>query len=298
MGSKHFMLQYFFRETGESMNYRHLYTVGACLAAIAAANPAFAQEDSNSLTVGLGAAVIPSYEGSDDYRVIPVPQLRGKVSDFAFWTRGPGLYFDAIPNTDPNELDFQLGPVVTVRFDRSSLKNIKDDAVRALGKRDVAVEVGGFVGIGKTGVITSAYDNLSARVAVTKDVAGAHGSMVVTPAIEYFTPLSTRSFVGMGVSADYVGKGYGRYYYDIDAAESLASGLPAYSGAGDKAGFKRVGVNLTGGVSLSGDLRKGWALFALAGYSRMLGDYADSPVVSIAGSRSQWAGAVGVGYTF
>jgi MipA family protein len=30
----------------------------------------------------------------------------------------------------------------------------------------------------------------------------------------------------------------------------------------------------------------------------MLGDYADSPVVSIAGSRNQWIGAVGVGYTF
>jgi outer membrane scaffolding protein for murein synthesis (MipA/OmpV family) len=42
----------------------------------------------------------------------------------------------------------------------------------------------------------------------------------------------------------------------------------------------------------------GWALFALAGYSRMLGDYADSPIVSSAGSKNQWAGAVGIGYTF
>ncbi|HEX7742153.1 MAG TPA: MipA/OmpV family protein, partial [Sphingobium sp.] len=240
---------------------------------------------------------IPTYEGSDDYRVIPVPQLRGTVGDFAFWSRGPGLYFDAIPNRGEG-VDFQLGPVVTARFDRSSRKSIKDDAVRALGKRDVAIEVGGFAGIGKTGVLTSAYDNLSARVAVTKDVAGAHESMVITPAIEYFAPLSTRSFVGLGVSADYVGKKYGRYYYDIDAAGSAASGLPVYSRAGDGSGFKRVGVNLTGGYSLSGDLRKGWALFALGGYSRLLGDYADSPVVGIAGSKSQWLGAVGVGYTF
>ena len=254
-------------------------------------------EDSNVLTVGVGAAVIPSYEGSDDYRVIPVPQFRGKVSDFAFWTRGPSLYVDAIPNRG-QDIDIQLGPVVGVRFDRSSLKNIKDASVRALGKRDVAVEVGGFVGIGKTGVLTSDYDNLSARVAITKDVAGAHDSYVITPAIEYFAPLSTRSFVGLGVSADYVGKKYGRYYYDIDAAGSLASGLPAYSEAGNGSGFKKIGVNLTGGLSLSGDLRKGWALFALGGYSRMLGDYADSPIVSIAGSKNQWVGAVGVGYTF
>ncbi len=219
------------------------------------------------------------------------------MSDFAFWTRGPSLYFDVIPNRG-QDIDLQLGPVAGVRFDRSSIKNIKDDAVRALGKRDKAVELGGFVGIGKTGIITSAYDNLSVRVAVTKDVAGAHESFIVTPAIEYFTPLSTRSFVGLGVSADYVGKKYGRYYYDVDAAGALASGLPEYSRAGDGSGFKKVGVNLTGGVSLSGDIRKGWALFALGGYSRMLGDYGNSPIVSIAGSRNQWIAAAGVGYTF
>jgi MipA family protein len=280
------------------MKHRRFLAAGLAFLALSAANPAIAQiEDSNVLTVGVGAAVIPSYEGSDDYRVIPVPQLRGKVSDFAFWTRGPSLYIDAIPNRGDG-IDFQLGPVAGVRFDRSSRKSIKDAAVRALGERDVAVELGGFVGIGKTGVLTSDYDNLSARVAITKDVAGAHDSYVITPAIEYFAPLSTRSFVGLGVSADYVGKKYGRYYYDVDAAGALASGLPAYSRAGEGSGFKKVGVNLTGGLSLSGDLRKGWALFALGGYSRMLGDYADSPVVSIAGSKNQWIGAVGVGYTF
>ncbi|GLV26225.1 MipA/OmpV family protein [Sphingobium sp. Cam5-1] len=280
------------------MNHRQILFAGLAFIALGAADTAFAQtNDSNVLTVGIGAAVIPSYEGSDDYRVIPVPQLRGKVSDFAFWTRGPSLYFDVIPNRG-QDIDLQMGPVAGVRFDRSSIKNIKDDAVRALGKRDKAVELGGFVGIGKTGIITSAYDNLSVRVAVTKDVAGAHESFIVTPAIEYFTPLSTRSFVGLGVSADYVGKKYGRYYYDVDAAGALASGLPEYSRAGDGSGFKKVGVNLTGGLSLSGDIRKGWALFALGGYSRMLGDYADSPIVSIAGSKNQWIGAVGVGYTF
>ena len=280
------------------MYHRQRLFAGLAFIALGAADTAFAQaNDSNVLTVGIGAAVIPSYEGSDDYRVIPVPQLRGKVSDFAFWTRGPSLYFDVIPNRG-QDIDLQLGPVAGVRFDRSSRKNIKDAAVRALGERDKAVELGGFVGIGKTGIITSAYDNLSVRVAVTKDVAGAHESFIVTPAIEYFTPLSTRSFVGLGVSADYVGKKYGRYYYDVDAAGALASGLPEYSRAGDGSGFKKVGVNLTGGLSLSGDIRKGWALFALGGYSRMLGAYADSPIVSIAGSRNQWIGAVGVGYTF
>jgi outer membrane scaffolding protein for murein synthesis (MipA/OmpV family) len=262
------------------------------------ASPAWAQEEENhsELTIGAGVATIPTYEGSDDSMVVPLVQARGKVSDFAFWTRGTSLFVDAIPNRDPSGIDFELGPMVNVNLNRA--RRIKDVQVRAIGKLDVAVEVGGFIGIGKTGVITSDYDNLSARVSWAKDVAGAHKSYVITPTIEYMTPLSPRAFVGIGVSADYVGKGYGRYYYDIDAAASLASGLPVYTGAGDKAGFKKVGVNLTGGYSLSGDLRRGWALFAVGGYSRVLGDYADSPVVAIAGSRNQWVGAIGIGYTF
>ncbi|WP_300399577.1 MipA/OmpV family protein [uncultured Sphingobium sp.] len=255
-------------------------------------------EDHSNLTIGVGAAAVPSYEGSDDYRVIPIPQLRGKVHDFAFWTRGPALFVDVIPNRSDEGIDIQLGPVVGARFDRTSRKRIKDDAVAALGKLDTAIEVGGFVGIGKTGVITSAYDNISARVTITKDVAGAHDSMIVTPAIEYFTPLSIRSFVGLGVSADYVGKKYGRYYFDVTPEQAVASGLPAYDRAGDGSGFRKVNFNLTGGYSLSGDIRRGWTLFALGGYSRMLGDYADSPVVAIAGSKDQWIGAIGVGYTF
>jgi outer membrane scaffolding protein for murein synthesis (MipA/OmpV family) len=278
---------------------RSVLFTGPAVAALAFAPSAFAQEENHStLTIGVGGAYIPSYEGSDDYRVMPIAQARGKVHDFAFWTRGPALYVDAIPNRDSDGVDFELGPMVNVRLDRTSRKGMKDDAVRALGKRDVAVEAGGFVGIGKTGIFTSAYDNLSARVAVAKDVAGAHKGYVITPAVEYVTPLSMTTFVGLGVSAEYVSKRYGRYYYDVDGADALASGLPIDGRAGDKAGFKKIGVNLSAGKSLSGDIRKGWAIFAAGGYSRMLGRYADSPVVSVAGSKNQWIGALGVGYTF
>ncbi|MBH1998283.1 MAG: MipA/OmpV family protein [Sphingomonadaceae bacterium] len=262
--------------------------------------PVLAQEEEqhSTLTIGVGAAAIPSYEGSDDYRVMPIVQARGKVHDFSFWTRGTALYVDAIPDPGGTGVDFEFGPVVNVRLDRTSRKNIKDDAVRLLGKRDTGIEVGGFVGLGKTGVITSDYDNLSARVAVTKDVGGAHKSYVVTPTIEYFTPLSKTAFVGTSVSAEYVGKKYGRYYYDIGALESAQSNLAPYSRAGDKAGFKKLNFNLSAGKSLSGDLRHGWAIFAVGGYSRILGRYADSPIVADAGSKNQWVGAVGIGYTF
>lgn len=255
-----------------------------------------AEENHSTLTIGGGAALIPSYEGSDDYIVTPVVQVVGKVHDFAFWSRATTLYVDAIPNTDPNGLDFELGPVVN--FNRNRVSRIKDDQVRALGKLDTAIELGGFIGIAKTGIITSDYDSITFNVAYMTDVNKAHGSYVITPRLEYFTPLSVKSFVGLSASADYVGKGYGRYYYDVTPTGSIASGLPAYTRASDDSGFKSATFNLTGGYSLSGDLRRGWAIFALGAYSKLLGDYKRSPIVAVAGSSNQWTAAIGIGYTF
>ena len=120
------------------------------VASLPIVTPARAQEaeDHSTLTLGLGVAAVPSYEGSDDYRIMPVPQVRGKVHDFAFWTRGPALFVDLVPNRSDDGLDIQVGPTVGARFDRTSRKRVKDDAVAALGKLDTAIDVGGFVGIG------------------------------------------------------------------------------------------------------------------------------------------------------
>lgn len=275
----------------------HLYAP-LLVPALFIAGPLAAQEveDPNQLTLGVGAGVVPSYEGSDDARVIPAAFLRGRVAGHPFFTRGTALFFDALPHEAPSGLDIGVGPVVGARLNRTG--SIGDDRVKALGELDTAWELGGWAGIAKTGVVTSAYDNLSLRVSWVHDVAGAHGSYVVTPAIEYGTPLSPTTYVGLSLSANYVGKGYGRYYFDVDAAGSQASGLAAYGDAGRKSGFARLNLGLGVGKSLSGDLRRGWSLFALGGYSRILGRYADSPVVADAGSRDQWMGGIGLAYTF
>jgi len=251
---------------------------------------------SNEITVAVGVGLTPSYEGSDDYSVTPGILVRGKVAGMPFFSRGTNLHLDVVPNHDEGGWDIGFGPIISARFNRTG--RIKDARVKALGKLDTAIELGAWAGIAKAGVITSAYDNLSFRVSVLADVAGAHKSMIITPAIEYMTPLSQTTLVGLSLSADYVGKGYGRTYYDIDAAGSTASSLAVYNGAGDSSGFSKMSINLAAGKSLSGDIRKGWALFAIGGYGRILGDYARSPIVKTAGSRDQWLGALGVAYTF
>ncbi|MBK5264605.1 MAG: MipA/OmpV family protein [Alphaproteobacteria bacterium] len=264
--------------------------------------PAFAQPSADplvdphadTLTIAVGGAYLPSYEGSDDYVATPAALIRGRVANIVFFTRGTTFFVDALPDGDDGGWDFEVGPVANLRLDRNS--QIKDVQVKALGKIDKAFELGGWVGIAKTGVITSAYDNLSFRVSYLRDMGHVHDSYVITPSIEYGTPLSTTAYAGLALSADYVGKGYGRTYFGVTADGALASGLLAYAVSGS--GFKTVRLSAFATKNLTGDLTHGLSIGAGLSYGRMLGKYADSPIVAQTGDADQWMGAAGLAYTF
>jgi MipA family protein len=277
---------------------RRLSIIAAlCFAAPAVAQDATADPDTaasnrDTLTIGVGAAIAPRYEGSDDYRVIPVGAIRGKVSGISFSTVGTGVFTDIIPSGASNEWKFVLGPVAHLTLNRSSLKTTRDPQIVALGKIPVAVELGGHAGFSKTGVITSAYDNFTVDVAVTHDVTGVHDGLIVTPSVNYGTPLSRKVFVGISASGTYVGRGYAQRYFGIDNRQFLASGLSTYPIG---KGFKDVSVGALANFSLTGDLRKGLSLFIIGNGSRLLGDFARSPVVR---DRMQYFGGAGLAFTF
>ncbi len=273
----------------------------AAAAALFAASPAFAQSDaaplpdpndqSDTFTIGAGAAYIPDYEGSDDYRIVPAAAIRGRVSGISFFTRATYLYVDFVPRGD-GAIEFDVGPIAGVRLNRTG--KIKDDFVDALPELDTAIEVGGFAGFTYHG-LTNPYDALSVRVDVVKDVGGAHESRLVTPTIDFGTPLSRHFYIGASLSAEWAGNGYADYYYSIDPAGSLASGLPVYDADG---GFKSWRLGLLANHSLTGDLTGGLSLFATGGYTKLSGDFADSPIVDLRGSSSQWMAALGLAYTW
>jgi outer membrane protein len=262
------------------------------------AAPALAQQEEgvddgrDNFTIGLGASYLPSYEGSDDYQISAAGLVRGRVSGFTFYTRATALYFDLIREAPNAPLNVEVGPMANVRFDRSS--RIEDDRVEALGELDVAVELGGFAGLTKNGVLHG-YDFLTVRLDVVHDVTGTHDSTVIAPNLEYGTPLSTTFFVGASLSAEHVGGRYARTYFGITPEGAAASGLAAYDLDG---GWKNWRGTLLATQSLSGDLRRGWAVFAVGSYSRLLGNFRRSPIVADAGDPNQWFGALGVSYTF
>lgn len=251
--------------------------------------------DADSITIGAGAVYLPDYEGSNDYRLTPAPGAIGTYKGLAFTLAGNRASIDLVPNRSGDALDFQAGPIGVVNFNRSSLNSIDDRRVRALGELGTAIELGGFVGVGKTGVITSPYDRLSVSLSYRHDVNGVHDSGIWQPTVNYFTPLSTKAAVGLFVSGEHVDDRYARTYYSVSAAQSLASGLPVYAARG---GWKNFTIGALGTYALTGNLLHGFKIVAGGTYGRQYNAFADSPLVSIAGSRTQWLGAVGLAYTF
>ena len=259
------------------------------------AKPTVIDPNADQVTLGAGGVYLPDYEGSDHYVFRAAPGAIGSIGGFAFQIAGNRGSVDLIPNKPGPGIDLQAGPIAVYDLNRSSLKAIGDPRVRALGKRSASIEVGGYVGIGKTGIITSDFDKLSVSVSYRKGVTGANDGAIIEPAINYFTPLSTKAAVGIFASAEHADRRYARTYFDVNTAGSVASGLPVFSTRG---GWKSWAVGGLATVSLTGDLTRGFKLVAGGTYRRLINDFGDSPIVSIAGSRSQWLGAVGIGYTF
>ena len=250
----------------------------------------------NYISVAGGVLSTPDYNGSDEHRLLPAFYIRGRYNGYSFSTRGTNLQVDLIRHRRGQKTDFKFGPILSLRADRTG--SIKDPQVEALGKRKLAVEAGFFTGVTHTGVITSEYDQIGFRLVALKDVSGRHGSWAASPTIDYGTPLSKRAFIGVSASVNFYGKGFGRYYYDVDALGSAASGLPVYTGASAKAGAGKYTLGLAGAYALSGDLRKGFVLIGGAQYGRILSRLADSPIVKDVGSADQWLFGGGLAYQF
>jgi MipA family protein len=279
-----------------------LALVAGCLAspALAQSPPASTQLPSpdelskrDTVTVGLGAAIVPDYEGSNDYRLIPAGAIRGQVSGISFTTRGSYLYVDLVPRAG-GKLNFNAGPAIGARF--GTRRHIKDDVVELLPRRKVAIEAGGFVGVSVRG-LTNPYDTLAFHLDVLHDIGNAHKSTVISPNIDFSTPLSRSTYASLSMGMEFVSNRFADYYFSVSPADRLATGnqLPVFDADG---GMKNWKVGLLLNQSLSGDLLHGLSIFGTGQYSHLVGDFRRAPIVAQRGSAGQWVGAMGLAYTW
>lgn len=279
---------------------------GTFLAAALVPQPALAQDaaasaqeenalEGDRLTMGVGAVYSPTYRGSDDYSVSPIPLVQGQIGGIGINPRAGGIGLDFIPDNRDSGFGVSLGPVVAYSGNRA--RGIKDDVVRAAGKLDDAIEVGGTAGVTAYKLLNP-YDSLTLSADVRWDVASAHKGMLITPNLTYSTPLSRGAVVALNVGARHVDDDYANYYYSVTPGQSARTSgiLPVYGAEG---GWESVSAGLLGAFDLDGNLLNGGlAVFAAGGYTKMLNDAKDTPYTSIRGDADQWIAAAGLAYTF
>lgn len=226
---------------------------------------------------GIGI-VTPKYEGSESYRVIGVP--------FAYpvFSSGPSGSFSINGADDVrirllNERGFEAGLLGGYTFGRD-----QDDGDLLLGLGDVddGFIAGAFAGY-RFG--TTLFDVSYHRIVSGNDTGG-----YLRIGVQNVYHVSSQVKLKARVGTTYADADYMAEYFGVSQAQALTSraGLASYE---TDAGFKDVHLNLSGVY----DIDSRWSLMAGAGYKRLLGDAADSPVVETA---DQFSATFGLTYRF
>jgi len=243
-----------------------------------------APESDRSLNfISLGAAYLPDYTGSNDYRVIPFGALRYEIGDVVIRSDGPGLAVDFI----------NQGPITAGVYGRwSGGRNDVDDAVVSLLEEvDSSIIAGGFVNVTVAENILTGFDRVSIGGRVGFDLLGEFEGAAWSGSASYATAVSQTSFLILSASVSGYSDDYAETLFSVDAAGAAASGLPVFDAEG---GVQDVGLTAILDVGIGDN----WSVSSILGVSRLVGDFADSPIVAVRGDDTQVFAGLALGRRF
>jgi outer membrane scaffolding protein for murein synthesis (MipA/OmpV family) len=260
-----------------------LWTAVALAPTLALPAMAHAQQREWSGNIAIGGGAKPDYLGSDD--IEGTPYVEGRVNYGTFYLDFKGENVSL--NLSPVE-GWTFGPAIDMADKRDH--KVKSLAVGKMAEIDDALEAGGFIGYAR-GDVFSADDRLAAQISYMADTSDTYEGGYGEASLSYGKRLNDRWSVGSTIKTTYVDKKYAQTYFGVSAPDALASGLPAYN---LKAGVRDVSV----GLKATYRLNDHWSVLALGSYKRLLGDFADSPIVKIEGSPNQFLVGAAIGYRF
>ena len=230
-----------------------------------------------SLIGGLGIAAVPEFEGSEDYKIVPLIFARvdwksGRYVEFL----GNRLKANVVASDN-----WHLGPLVRYRGKRDD--DVDNSRVSRMEEVDEAVEIGAF--------LTYKRDKYHVGIESAWDVADGHDGYVVRLEGGYNAPLEEVLKFGITIFTTYASDDYMATYFSVTPANRGTSGLPLYNADSE---LKDVGVTLTLGYTPW----KKWGITGILGYTKLLGDAEDSPIVDDEGSDYQLIGGVMATYRF
>lgn len=249
------------------------------LAAFSLATPAVAQDGDErgwTLTIGAGAQAYPKFPGADSLGINPLPivDLRREGSPLPFEAPDEGWGFGILGSDSV----FDFGPSIAFQNKRK-----EEDVGAAVGNVGFTVEAGAFAEV-------NISENFRLRAEGRRGLGGHDGWIGDISADLVLRDRDTYVF-SIGPRARISDDNYQDAYFSVTPAVAATTGLPAYDAGG---GFHAVGVV----AGLTYMLNRNWGLYGYAGYDRLVGDAADSPIVRVYGSRNQYSAGLGIFYSF
>ena len=243
-----------------------------------AASPALAQDDEppRILSIGAGGQLLPKYPGADDYGLNPLFTgfVRREGAPIPFRTPDDGFGIGLLGND--SVVDF--GPLLQFQGERD-----EDGVGAAVGGVGFTVEAGAFVNFNLS-------PNFRIRLEGQKGLGG-HEGLVGTVAADYAWRGGNDTLFTIGPRVRLNDDDYAQAYFGVTPAVAAATGLPVYDPDG---GIRSVGAV----AGITHQLSRSFGIYGYAGYDRLVGDAADSPIVTNFGSRDQFSAGLALFVSF
>lgn len=218
-----------------------------------AVTPTFSGSEPNHIALGVGAAYMPSYQGSDKMRFLPIPAIDIKEGPF-FANLRNGI---GITPIDTKRFTIGASAMFVQGYRKKDAPPGIDRLKNGLGARIFAtVRAGGFI----------------ATVGGAKLVTGGAGGVIADMTVSHPIRITDRLYLTPTVGTTWADRRQNDRYFGITPAESIASGLPQFSTG---AGFKDVSGALTASYRLTDHI----TFTATGAATSLIGNVKDSPLV-------------------
>ncbi|MBT3513759.1 MAG: MipA/OmpV family protein [Nitrospina sp.] len=234
-----------------------------------------AQKKDWSIMLGGITFLSPDYEGSDDVKVQGFPFFDVSWRNRFFLNFQQGLGMNIIRNKN-----LIFGTSVGYYGSREEGDN---EALRGLGDIDGGVDgrLFVFVPVGPIS-FTSMY---------RRDLSGNHDGAILSVGALYFKPVTKKLRINLQGRLNYASEKFMNTYFDINLSQASRSKMTAYdadAGIKDISGFNILIYSFT----------RHWNVVSFMGFSRLLGDAANSPIVKERGTANQFRFGLGFSYRF
>lgn len=238
--------------------------------AAAKAQPSLYQPYDIVLEIGGGGGIKPAYEGAKDYAFSPM------VIVALHYLRLPS--FGIVKDSRVKNEGFSIGPSFRYVSERKSADYTE---LRGLNDVDSSFELGGK--------FSYTFDMFRPFVAVRYGFG--HEGIVGEAGLDFIWRPVAPVELTAGPRVSFASSDYMRAYFGVTPVESVSSGLAAFTPG---SGLKSAGAEL----GMRYEYTPEWALVGIVAYERLIGDAADSPIMTRGGDENQVTAKIGVSYRF